>query len=315
MKHFLKNLFVFILIPISVFILAEYILLNSNNSFHKKYNFIENNKDSIEILALGSSHNQTAINPKYLKHLTANLAFGGQDLKLDSFLLNKYLLDLPKLKYVLFELSYHSLEHRQPQEYHRNTLYFVYYGIDNFEKNKKNILEKYSIFLSAPSLYSKLLNPFYSVEINKFGFRTSINPEASFYKLNFDSITINSNDNNNLIKRHKYRNIKNLEKNINAFKSMLNTCVNNKFTPIILIPPVYDTYYRNMIPQKKAARDLFLRELKQEFSKIIILDFENNDIFALKYFNNDDHLNISGAKVFTKILNKEILELDSINIQ
>lgn len=307
MKKFVQKIVLFTITLLSIIFILEYRLFTMSSAFGKKSEFIEKNKENIEVLVLGTSHNQNGINPQYFDSMGANIAFGGQDLKLDSLLLEKYIQDLSSLKYVIFEMSYHSLEHRNNRKYHRNVLYLRYHGIDNFGDYLNLDIRKYSIFFSAPHTYLKFVFDFNSVEVNEYGFQTELIKQERFYQMDYDILKIHAAKNDKFVTRHKHINLPKYQKNTITFQGMIDLCSKNNVTPIILIPPVYKTYYDNMIPEKKDRRDTFLNHLMEKYHNIILMDYENNPLFTVEDFMNEDHLNVFGARKLTEEINENIL--------
>ena len=97
MKRFVKRFSLFLIPFIVAIIFIELFIRFYPNTFNKKAAYIKENVD-IELLILGSSHNQKAINPAQLNIKAANLAYGGQDLSLDNSLFFKYVSKLKKFK-------------------------------------------------------------------------------------------------------------------------------------------------------------------------------------------------------------------------
>lgn len=304
MNKFLRHLSIFILSWIILIFGIEYYLENFSSTFKIKYDYIKNERQEIEVLALGSSHIQNGINPKFItKYKMVNLAFGGQTIILDQKILAKFIDSLPSLKYVILELGYQSLEKRNKSDYHRNSLYLRFYKINNFGRNIN--LKDYSIFLSKPKLYLNYFNPFSEkLNINKFGYKTTLSLGADrFRRLNYDKELINSDVNNIFIKRHKYEDLEAFTHNTEVFEKMLVLCKKRNVIPIVIIPPVYYSYYRQMIDAKKLRRDSFIDELKNRYINMIVFDYEQDKRFIITDYKNEDHLNPSGGEKFSKILN------------
>ena len=167
MKKFIGNILKFLLIPIFIFLVVEIYLGSYPLTFKKQASYFKDNLDNIDLLIMGSSHNHDAINPEFITaNKAASLARGSQDIELDYLMLDKYIKDIPKLRYVFFELSYHSLEHDIPNTFHLNSLYLRYFNVNNFDREPR-LIDR-SIFFSAPKTYIKLLNPFHDrIEVNK----------------------------------------------------------------------------------------------------------------------------------------------------
>jgi len=301
MRRFLKNVLFFVIPFLLLFIGVEVYLEQYPSTFQLKVKYINSNKNIIEILILGSSHNQNAINPEYLSNFkSANLAFGSQDLQLDNKLLEKYISQLPHLKYVILELSYYTLEYKNDNNYERNNLYLRFYHINNFGR-KTNILD-YSIFLSNPKLNLFIKK----TAVNKYGFATELSKFEKefnrFKNLNYDENLIKKDTDNIIITRHKYENIIAYNENIKIFENMIKLCIRNNVKPIILIPPVYISYYEEMLPKKKQRRDDFAKYIIEKYSSVILFNFEYSNNFLVTEFKNEDHLNPAGAEKFTKII-------------
>lgn len=309
MKPFIKKFLIFLVPLLVCLIYIETYLQFYPSIFQLKAKFINANKDKVSVLILGSSHNQESVNPEYFtKEVVTNQAFGGQDLVLDSRMLNKFIPGLPKLKYVFLELGYHSLEFGDSFDNERNNLYLRYYGINNFGR-LVNPLD-YSIFIPHPKLYMEFLNPFLEkTAVNKYGFATELSRFERgiqrFPNLNYDSAEINKDRNNLFITRHQYEDVKAYEKNKQIFEGMVATCVKNKITPVILLTPVYKTYFEEMLPAKNQRRKELIKYLIDKYPSTVLLNYENTGEFKITDFTNDDHLNPEGAKLFT-------LKLDSI---
>lgn len=306
MKRFLQKIVLFTTILLFILFIVEYRLHTVNSAFGKKWEFITKNKEDIAILVLGTSHSQDGINPQYFDALTANMAFGGQDLRLDSLLLKRYINDLPSLKYVVLELSYHTLEQRTDEKYHRNALYLRYHGIDNFGDYLSFDIRKYSIFFSAPQLYAKYLLPSNSVKYDEYGFHEKLRKADRFEKRDFDTLKIHAARNDKFVNRHNYNDLEKYQKSTLTFQKMIDLCIENNVTPVISIPPVYKTYYDKMIPEKKTRRDAFLNDLLKKHPNIILLDYEKSSLFTVQDFRNEDHLNIFGAKKLTEEMNSRL---------
>lgn len=303
MKPFIKKFLIFLIPLIICLIYIETYLQFYPSAFNIKAKYLKSNEKEITTLVLGSSHNQEALNPQFFTHeIAANMAFGGQDPQLDSRILNKYIDQLPKLKYVILELAYHTLESKDSYGNERNNLYLRFHGINNF--GRRVYPDDYSIFLPYPKLYVEFLNPFLEkTPVNKFGFVTKLSKfEKSiqrFNNLNFNAELINADRENLFITRHRYEDLAAYEINKLIFEDMVSVCVKHRVTPVILITPVYATYYETMIPAKKQRRDDFMNYLVNKYPSALVLNYENSGEFAITDFTNDDHLIPEGAKKFT----------------
>ena len=104
MKKLLFNILYFSLPIVFPILVIEIYLRNTKNAFITKAEYLNLHSD-IELLILGSSHNQNNINPRYLNIKASNLAYGMQDLQLDSALLINKIKTLKNLKFIIIELD------------------------------------------------------------------------------------------------------------------------------------------------------------------------------------------------------------------
>lgn len=313
MKYFIKRVlsfFIPLILLLSIFLFyAENRLENYPSSFQVKAKYFQQNINEINAIVLGSSHNQDAINPEIIKNAkVANIAFGGQTLKIDEALLNAYIEKIPNLKSVFLELSYHNLEHEYDSKYFRNNLYLRFYNLNLFDRNIK--FKDHSIFLSNPSLYISYLNPMKkTLNLNEYGYAKTLSNtenERLFENMKYDEVEILKDSTSRFVTHHKYENIEAFEVNKLIFERMIQKCVSNKIKPVILMPPVYKSYFKNYIKEKNNRRFKFLNDLIRKYPEIIVLDYEQVENFEVKDFKNVDHLNPKGAEKFSKLLNERI---------
>ena len=314
MRRFLIKISIFVL-PIAVVVLGVELYLSSYKSaFQTKAQYIKENEDKIECLVLGSSHNQNAINPEYIKNLNvANLAYSGQDLKLD-FLLLKEFQHLPKLKIVIIELAYHGLENATSPGYDRNTIYLRFYKINNFDRTPR--LLDYSIFLSNPGMYTSFLNPFMEkIPVNKYGFVAELcDLEKSIHRFKnaqYDTAYLYKTRVNMFTTRHNTESIDNFNNNTRFFENMIQMCLNHKLKVLVITPPLYKTYYELINANKKKRTEQFIARAKSKFPSIVYKDFSTGDGFSVYDFMNYDHLNPVGAEKFSKIIDSVLQNIQN----
>jgi hypothetical protein len=299
MKKFIQYLILFN-IPIVFFLVLVELYCRTQTTFALNKNYLENNLGNIETLILGSSHSQNGINPEFLKSKSCNLAFGGQPISIDYFLLDKYVLQMKNLKTIFFEVSPHRFYNElNPKDWNGHiysNLYDINYKVERFS------IKKYSFVLSdvryISTIFINNFNPkLPKPELNEFGFMKN-NYQGRFSKLNNDSIKINKTFKMN----HHFDNQENLKQNIVFLKKIIEKCKKNNIKIIFLGTPFYQTY-SSKIPLKS---EIQIHNLLTHFSskyKIPYYDLAKSKRFNLKDFVNDNHLNPDGAKKFTLITN------------
>jgi len=286
-------------------VLLELFVLYYPNTFIKKANYFKSNAQNIEVLFLGSSHTQNAVNPNFIDISSANLAFGGQDYQIDAALYFKYIDRLNKVNKVVIEMDYISLEKKNEDDYYRFLWYYKFYNIN---LNNFKFYNKISLFASKPSYFRgfliKTLNPFNKKPIiNEFGFIE--NDTDIFEKFNFDEKIIFETSLKRLKNSGNIESIANYEFNKKILKFLIADCINRNIQVIILKTPMYKTYLNTYRNEKLQRKNVFLDSLLSN-EKIKVLDFETDVRFNVKDFKNDDHLNSEGAEKLSKLINEEM---------
>ncbi len=306
MKKFLQKFLIFVIPILLVLIGFELYFRNSQNSFITIANYFKKNKGTIEVLILGSSHNQCALNPKFFKMKTANLSYGSQDIQLDSALFFHNINQMKNLKKVIFELDYHSLDTQREKDYFRYSWYSIYYDIEIYPIN---YLNKLSIYLSNTKLFNKIILERFNKNyrppfINKFGFEEG-NFSDEFSEMNYDPNKIANSAKKRIEFRHKEISDLDFKKNSERIMSIIEYCKQKNIEIYIFSTPLYKTYIENELIIKKIKVNKFIQNLITKYN-IKYLDFEKNSDFTIKDFSNDDHLNAKGAEKYSIIIDSII---------
>ncbi len=307
MKRFVKRFSLFLIPFIVAFVFIELFIRYYPDTFNTKAVYIKEHKD-VELLIFGSSHNQNAINPAQLNIKAANLAYGGQDLRFDSALFFKYVNELKNLKYVILELDYHTLEQKRPKSYFRQPWYYIYHGIN---KNRISFINKISLYSSSPDFFRyNIIRKFTPSSpkyvINKYGFVTYQEGKTEFEALNYDEEKIMSTSVLRLKNRHTRQSIANYKYNTKIVNNLIAYCDKNNIEVILVSTPLYKSYLSAKIHKKDLRKIKYIDSLLLANKKLHYYNFEKDKRFLVTDFKNDDHLNISGAKKFTEILNQKL---------
>ncbi len=308
--RFLKYCLVFFIPVVLAYFVLELLVLNIPINYKVFGSYLNAHSQEIEVMALGSSQMKCGFNPEFSEESAINLASTSQHHNEDFHILKDTKDRLPKLKYVLFEVSYNHLElPHHPDDYWKNTIYLKYYGVNAFER--PTWFKDRLVFLSNPSFYSYVLkeNYFYktkNVQLNRYGFDTN-NYEGAFKKLNYDESKIET---------HKFKII--TREDLGIFKEntaylfeMLNYAKAENLEVIVCTLPLYKTYLKQRNPNIVRRRDSVLEVIKKKYSNVIFLNEETDTLnFTVKDFLNENHLNPDGAKKFTTLVNRKI---DSLN--
>jgi len=308
MRAFLTKVVLFSLPVILGAVALELFIRLSPNAFNTKAEFIQKNAQDVRLIVFGSSHNQNAVNPEFFPFLAANLAYGGQDIKLDSALLEKYLPQLNSLKAVVFELDYHTLEELNTPDYFRLAWY---HQLHDLSYGEVDFFSKISLYASEPEFFNdhvkRTFDPReYKYEMNEFGFLRNDFPGV-FLSYKNDSVSIAESAAQRLQSRHSGISVKNYSENSDCLRNMIAMCKQENVKVFLVASPMFATYRSLEKAEKLKRRNAFLQEVVDHQS-VFFLDFEANSAFHLSDFKNDDHLNSAGAEKYTKMLGDSLLK-------
>jgi len=157
MRKVISKLLLLLLPFLVLYPVLEYKLNNIPNTYNMKREFLESQLKEIEILTTGSSHGD-AINPDYIRRKTFTLNNAAQDLYYDVQLINKYLDKMPKLKLVIFPISYFSLEYQmdRTKTWTLAPFYYHFWGIP--PQHWDSLINPRYFSLTAPYGWEKVLH-------------------------------------------------------------------------------------------------------------------------------------------------------------
>lgn len=299
MIQFLKKLVIFF-IPLVLGLLYVEIDNRNNNTFQAKKTIIDKYSESIELLILGSSQSWRGINPEYLETEVAPLAHGGGAFNVDYLVFKKFVDDFPRLKLLLLEVSYHSLETYRDKNWNKNHLFNIYYDINNYDGKvplRDNMLITANFNNYIKKVWKSSLLPEFG-EFNKYGFITSSTKKLDEGKY----------EEGILKHRHQEKSIENFKKNTQLLDEIISECKKRGVSVVLFSPPKYVTYNQLNNCDILKRRDSVLHHYEKS-KDVYIWNYDklyenNRDIFS-----NEDHLNVYGAKKLTLSLNKKIKKL------
>lgn len=310
-KKYLFTYSLWFFIPVVfIYCLTELLVLNIPTNYKNNSTYFNESKNEIELIALGSSQMDGAINPEFLDKPAICLASSSQHHKLDFTILKQLQPKTNKLKYVVLELSNSHLElPHNSKNFWKNSVYLKYFNVNAFERT--TYFKDELIYISNPDLYSRLLNTYYlkknyDTTLNKYGFDThSFQGEFPLNNFNEEIILNLKTSPNQQENKEVFMN------NTTYFFSMLEYLKQNDLRVIICTLPLYKTYVNNLNKNIVSRRDSVISEIKKLYPEVIFIEAERDTInFKITDFNNANHLNPDGAKKFTLLLNEIVNRLD-----
>lgn len=287
MKKFINNCIKFSFIFFSINIVFYFLLYAENNA---KYNSCDLNYDTF---ILSDSHGEA------LKNFTKNGGVYNFSFKSDSYLdmerKMNYLVKENFPKKIILTVDDHCFtDYRSKINNLEKSVYFTSFSDENkslYEIISNKYIKYYLPLFNSNS--SALLKMFVYKKIQiyrglkkqkkKWSYLTDIEKnKASFARINLQFKSVNYS-----------------EQMMNAFNRILNCAAKHHVKVVLLKFPVSKNYSDFKI-KKKIISPITISTINYE--NIQLLDFENIFFNNDSYFNDPDHLNTKGAKVFSKIL-------------
>ena len=313
MKKFILNIFFFAIPILVLFVVIESYVTFSSNTFTVKAKYLKKNLKNVEVLVLGSSHHQTALNPEFFDLKTINLAYGMQDIHLDAELFFKYATQMDSLKTVILEFDYLTIGKKVDQSYFRLSWYYRLYGIELYDIPLKY---KLSMYASSSSFFNNYcFNKFndrrYTYKMNQNGFVENDFP-GIFLVNNYDVEKLNQKFIYNINRMTDVHAFENIKFNAEKINSIISYCSNHNIKVVLLSSPLYSGGKSFEVEHKRKLINHYLEGFLSN-KNVTYLDFQNDKIFIVNDFKDYDHLNSIGAKKYSLILNDYLNVSESSN--
>ncbi len=306
MKKILLKIFIFSLPLLIAYVYVEGKLRKIPTTYSIKKKTLDTKAKEINTVILGSSHALYGIDPEYFKNPTINLSNSSQSLYFDKEILMQQIDNLPKLKTVVFTMSYMALYYdmNDVTESLRTYAYYHYWGIKNHDFSYLDS-KNHSIiaFLGVPRVISAAKTGFKQISdeggsITDYGFNKmdstdcnkrvtdTLGKQKLFYH-------------KTLIKQH------NLKINIDIMEEMLNALKKRNINVYIIYAPAYKTYYQYFDDAQVKSNDSVINVLCKRYDAHYF-NWVKDTSFVKQDFYDNDHLNKYGAAKFSTILDSVI---------
>jgi len=304
MKKFIVRTFVFVF-PI-IFLLAslEFFLRNNNSSYYAlKRLALDNEAASTEVLVLGSSSENSGINPEIFHLKGINLAFiGGTTVDLFHFLLKKNIRRFPSLKMVIIPIStftFFATEEREEMKF-RKILLNRYF--DLYEEKFANPISRIMVYNLGLKTALKTIFIKKRININDSGFEKIEGTNTEHLTNEYGKKTVARH----IGKTDEYLDFKIYERNLKILNKMIKILKQKSIEPILITTPTHRSYYKNLDVKIINIINNTVENITKHH-KIKYYNYLKDDRFVDSDFYNCDHLNYNGAKKFSKILDDEVL--------
>lgn len=306
MKKYLTNGLFFVLPLLIVAIILEYKLRQVPNPYKYKYEWMQKNAEDVEILIFGSSHTFYGIRPEYFDEKAFSLANVSQGLKQDLFLL-KYWADRYKnLKTVICPISFSSwfgrgLEHGS--ESYRCRYYKIYMDCDLYPDMSLYNLELSDI-RTALGKFLKIFSRNSDLGYDEYGWGKTY----QLSKKNKGTWDDGSEAEQAVI-RHTAKSWDYIDQNYALMKEMADFCKSHGIQLVLITTPCWHSYYENLNKEQLSKMYELTHNFQQEYH-LRYLDYLKDPRFDADDFYDSNHLSDVGAIKFTKILDKDINQLN-----
>jgi len=298
MRKFLIKLAFFILPPIIILVLSEIFINNflNNNSFYKI-------NDSSNILILGNSHSECALNDSVIDH-SINLSNAADCYFYTYYKLKKIIEANPNIHTLILE--YTNIDFSKEMDI---WLYGEKYLVCKYPKYSHliSIQDKMFLFHKNPGAY---FNACKDALMEKVLFLFDSNIQA-YKKLDWGGYLYLERNEIPKIKKEFQKSDVPKSNSISTFnivylKKIVNYCKANNIKLIFFRSPLHILY-------KRCYETELTNLLKKDFYNITFWDYSNYSFEDYEY-GDLEHLNYKGAKRFSKVINLR-LNQDSKSIQ
>lgn len=284
----------------------------------ERYMLLRQNTDAddYECMVLGMSYVQRGINLERLNKKTICMAAPSQDLFYDNEML-KYVLkknNSSKLRFCIQEVAPYELWYDMSlgNKTARRSMYYypqtgtmhhfrdAKYSIERFERFRK-IFEK--LFMDELVYDEYMLARATNNLTEKKDTGVWPNAGEEEYK--------NAGEEVKKLFDKPYEDT--FKENVSILDEELNILKEHGIIPVLLIPP-YPQVYRDNVNNQMYQRTMeVLREYKEKYSDIVILNYLEDRDFDDYYFSDCSHLNYWGSNLLSDKLNVELASLENMN--
>ena len=313
-RLFIKSL---LLIAPFAFVLAfvEYELRQLPNGYSLMRAAVEARRNDVEVLITGSSHTQSGVRPELLSRPAFNLAYGSQSLHYDTELALKYSSVMPRLKLVIFTISYHSLEYKLSNsiERWRAGFYQQVYGLPGEEARERLQLTNYSyIALYTPKeAYRRILENFQSTghasaaESAVPGAASPDLPTSPPGAATRGEVTDDFGKRRVVLHQSEMHQ-SDIAANRAALERACRELKNRNIAVVFVTLPTDRSYYDQIDPATYQRMQQTMRQITAD-CQCEYFNYLRDARFTSADFLDSDHLNPTGAAKFGRIINEEIL--------
>jgi hypothetical protein len=307
MKNFFYKISFFLLLIALTCILIEVLVRQIPNEYRFKREYLDKNSDKIEMLFLGGSHARAGLDPVYTEIQSFNAAHASQSLDYDWEIIKKYRNSWSSLEYIVLPVSYASLFYKieGSMEPWRVKNYVLYYRI----VITKHLRYHTEILNGLLFEHFKRLGNFYFKKID----------EIKCSKLGWGILATVGNQNDlvrtgiEAAQRHTIPvDRQDCEEMKSALDSIVDFSKRNNIKLIMITTPAYISYRANLDQRQMDHTVQTILNIVRKNDNCHYFNMIDDKAFTEEDFSNGDHLNGSGARKLTLMIDS-IVESKGFN--
>lgn len=310
-KYLFETIFYFLLPLTFIAVVAEYSIRKIPNDYAYKSKWMQEHSNEIQTLCLGPSSVFYDINPVYFSEKGFNAAHVSQSIKYDHFIFNKFLPQMDALQNVIIGIDYWSPygTMEESAEWWRVKYYHIHYACDYHKKEKKYNYELYfhnaGVFgIAFKGLLNLLkLREETHLTVNEYGYGE--NYTLSNRTADWDEGKPEALRHNQLISESVSLN--KITENKAYIEDICKKSAEHGIRVFLINTPLRPSYYNNLTPEFLAEGKEFSSSFAREFKNVSYLDFSTDDRFSEEDFYDSIHLNETGSKKFTLLMDSIML--------
>jgi len=302
MRRFLKWLLLFFLPLLIIEILFEIFIRIIPNNYKQKYQWMQENCQDVEILALGSSYMNNAICPYKFEKKCYNLSMPAQTLEYDYKILSQFINNMPRLKHVIISADHYNLTSKPLAETkssaYRATYYQLYMNIKTYSALSPNSYEIFKTHMAKMKAIKYLLSFFNDnnqSDNDSLGWKLSIgkkDKKDGWADVRFEEImNYFSLDNDTAY----------INYNLLYLRKISELCRSNNVNLIVVTTPK-SSYFTTRFPCFVMDKVLAAVKECERSCNFLYKNYYNDNRFCDDDFITTDHLDDVGGVKFTQIL-------------
>lgn len=311
MKKFIIRIVLPVLVLCSaLFWVGELYLRSLPNDFKTKNAYLENNADKLKVMVLGASSMSMGLKPSFLdKQPAYNFAYASQSLDYDYWILSKCFERQDSLEWVLLDFQFaRPWFPYNTGDDNYNKYYTIYYSYP--DNRNGTFSEKYEVAVGLQGILQRIFpkNPKQALKtIDNDGYQSGYYEDLPFDKEKWEKAVLWNLEHHSVLSdedaTQRYR------EGVALYCHMIELCKKRNVKVALVTLPTMSMFYEKFDScQINIVRHL-ADSLSSAYSNVYYWDyFKADSLFAVDDFYNPTHLNPRGAKKFTLLLNKKMIE-------